>query len=128
MRLLLDTHLLLWAAEDSPRLSSVARALLSDPQNDLSFSAASIWEVAIKAGQRRAGFQVDPRVLRRALTDNGYEEIAVTSDHCVAILGLPPIHGDPFDRILIAVAIAEGLTLLTSDSTVAQYPAPIRLV
>jgi PIN domain nuclease of toxin-antitoxin system len=109
VKLLLDTHLLLWAAGQSARLSPVARALISDAGNQLLFSAASIWEIAIKAGLGRDDFQADPRMLRRGLLDHGYAELAVTSAHAVGVTGLPPIHKDPFDRILVAQSVAEGL-------------------
>jgi PIN domain nuclease of toxin-antitoxin system len=128
VRLLLDTHLLLWAARPSPQLSSRARRLIGDPENELLFSVASVWEIAIKYGRARDHFQVDPRLLRRALLNNGYRELAVTGEHAVAVADLPPLHRDPFDRILIAQSIVEGITLLTSDPRVAQYPAPVRKV
>ena len=126
MKLLLDTHLLLWAAGEPDRLSAEARSLLANPENELMFSAASLWEVAIKRGLGRADFKVDTRLLRRGLLDNGYSELPIISDHVVAIESLPPIHKDPFDRVLVAQAIVEGITLLTIDSSVAQYPGPIR--
>jgi PIN domain nuclease of toxin-antitoxin system len=126
MKLLLDTHLLLWAAGQPDRLSATARELINDPQNQPLFSAASLWEVAIKRGLGRDDFQVDARFLRRGLLDNGYSELPIASDHVVAIESLPPVHKDPFDRILVAQATAEGITLLTTDSLVAQYPGPIR--
>ncbi|MDB5754461.1 MAG: pilT [Massilia sp.] len=128
MKLLLDTHLLLWAAGQPEKLSPTASALLHDPQNELFFSSASLWEVSIKRGLGRGDFLVDPRLLRRGLLDNGYSELPITSEHAVAVDGLPPIHKDPFDRILVAQAMAEGITLLTVDSTVAQYPGPVRRV
>ena len=128
MKLLLDTHLLLWAAGQPKRLSASARKLLSDPSNELLFSAASIWEVAIKRGLGRSDFQADPRLLRRGLLDNGYNELPILSDHVVAIDSLPPIHKDPFDRLLLSQATIEGITLLTADSVVAQYPGPVRMV
>lgn len=128
MKLLLDTHLLLWAAGEPNRLSAKARALLDNPSHELLFSAASLWEVVIKRGLGRADFQVDARLLRRGLLDNGYSELPVVSDHVVAIESLPPIHKDPFDRVLVAQATVEGITLLTMDSVVAQYPGPIRAV
>ena len=128
MKLLLDTHLLLWAAGQPKRLSASARKLLSDPSNELLFSAASIWEVAIKRGLGRDDFQADPRLLRRGLLDNGYNELPILSDHVVAIDSLPPIHKDPFDRLLVAQVTVEGITLLTADSVVAQYPGPVRMV
>ena len=128
MKLLLDTHLLLWAAGDPGRLSREACALLEAPDNELFFSAASLWEIAIKRGLGRADFQVEPRVLRRGLLDNGYIELPVTSEHAVAVEGLLPLHKDPFDRILVAQATVEGITLITSDALVAQYPGPVRAV
>jgi PIN domain nuclease of toxin-antitoxin system len=128
MKFLLDTHLLLWAAAEPRRLSEQTRALIDNPDNDLLFSAASLWEVAIKRGLGREDFKVDARLLRRGLLDNGYGELPIISDHVVAIDSLPPIHKDPFDRILVAQATVEGVTLLTIDSVVAQYPGPIRAV
>lgn len=128
MKLLLDTHLLLWAAAQPDRLSAAMRSLIDDPQNTPLFSSASLWEVAIKRGLGRSDFQVDPRLLRRGLLDNGYGELPITSDHAVAVDGLPPIHKDPFDRILVAQAIVEGIALLTADPLVARYPGPIRSV
>ena len=128
MKLLLDTHLLLWAAGDPGRLSAAARALIEEPDNALFFSAANLWEIAIKRSIGRDDFRVDARVLRRSLLDNGYNELPITSEHAVAIDTLPPIHKDPFDRIMVAQATVEGITLLTSDSLVAQYPGPLRLV
>jgi PIN domain nuclease of toxin-antitoxin system len=128
MKLLLDTHLLLWAAGSPDQLPAAARQLLEDPLNELLFSAASLWEIAIKRGLGRADFQVDARVLRRGLLDNGYQELAITSAHAVSIDSLPPIHKDPFDRILVAQATVEGITLLTADALVAQYPGPVRQV
>ena len=128
MKFLLDTHLLLWAAAEPRRLSKQTRALIDNPDNDLLFSAASLWEVAIKRGLGRDDFKVDARLLRRGLLDNGYSELPIISDHVVAIDSLPPIHKDPFDRILVAQATVEGVTLLTIDSAVSQYPGPIRAV
>jgi len=128
MKLLLDTHLLLWAAGQPHRLSSEARALLDDPENPLLFSAASVWEIAIKSGLGRPDFRADPHLLRRGLLDNAWEELPVTSAHAVALTHLPPLHRDPFDRMLVAQAETEGVTLLTADPVVAQYPGPVRLV
>jgi len=128
MKLLLDTHLLLWAAGDPQRLSKRARTLIGNLDNELLFSAASLWEVAIKRGLGREDFKVDTRLLRRGLLDNGYSELPIISDHVVAIDSLPPMHKDPFDRILVAQATVEGVTLLTIDSLVSQYPGSIRKV
>jgi len=128
MKLLLDTHLLLWAAGEPGRLPARARALIKDSANELIFSAASVWEIAIKCCLGRDDFRVDPHLLRRGLLDNSYRELPITSEHAVAIDSLPPIHKDPFDRILVAQATVEGLTLLTVDPLVAQYRGPIRKV
>jgi len=128
VKLLLDTHLLLWAAGQPERLSAKALALIEPPENELFFSAASLWEVAIKRGLGRADFKVDARLLRRGLLDNGYSELPIGSEHVVAIDNLPPIHKDPFDRILVAQAQVEGITLLTADPSVARYPGPVRSV
>lgn len=124
MKLLLDTHLLLWAAA-GVGLSAKASSMIHDPTNTLVFSPASIWEVAIKNGLGREDFHADPHLLRRGLLDNGYEELPITSEHAAAVAGLPDLHRDPFDRILIAQALVEGLALLTSDSQIAAYPGPI---
>ncbi|MBV7537468.1 type II toxin-antitoxin system VapC family toxin [Duganella sp. sic0402] len=128
MKLLLDTHLLLWAAGQPERLSPAAHLLLDDPNNELLFSAASLWEITIKHGLGRSDFQVDPRLLRRGLLDNGYAELPITSEHTVAVDTLASLHKDPFDRILVAQAIVEGISLITSDPLVAQYPGPVRYV
>ncbi len=128
MRLLLDTHILLWAAYSPDRLPGPTIAQLSDESNDLLFSAASIWEVAIKAAQERTDFDADPHVLRRELLENGYGELAISSAHTAATAGLPSIHRDPFDRVLVAQARVEGVTLLTADRKVAAYGAPARLI
>jgi len=128
MKLLLDTHLLLWAAGHPDRLSAEARKIIDDSDNELLFSAASLWEVVIKRGLSRDDFKVDARILRRGLLDNGYSELPIVSDHVVAVESLPTIHKDPFDRLLAAQATVEGITLLTTDSLVAQYPGPIRTV
>lgn len=128
MKLLLDTHLLIWAAGFPDRLPVEARELIEDEGNELLFSAASLWEVAIKSALGREDFAVDARLLRRGLLDNGYGELPVASEHAVAIDGLPPIHKDPFDRLLIAQSMVEGIVLLTADSLVGQYPGPIRKI
>ena len=128
MRLLLDTHLLLWAAGEPDKLSARARILMEDPDNDLVFSVASLWEITIKTGLGRADFQVDPHLLRRGLIENGYEELPITSQHALAVGQLPDVHRDPFDRILVAQATEEGLLLLTHDPLVKAYPGPIEAV
>ena len=119
MRLLVDTHLLLWAAMDV--LPQKAVPYFTDENNELVFSSASIWEVVIKNGLKRRDFRVDPIVLYRGLLDNGYLELPVTSQHVLFVTDLPLIHRDPFDRILIAQAKAENLTLLSSDKNLSRY-------
>lgn len=128
MKLLLDTHLLLWLAATPKKLSKKARTLIEDQDNELFFSAASIWEIAIKQTLGREDFIADAHLLRRGLLDNGYNELPILSNHAVAVNGLPDIHKDPFDRMLVAQATVEGFVLLRADLTVAKYPGPINKV
>jgi PIN domain nuclease of toxin-antitoxin system len=128
VKLLLDTQLLLWAAGEPERLPAATRRMIDDPRNQPVFSAASLWEVAIKSGLGRADFRADARLLRRGLLDNCYDELAIAGEHAVAIGNLPPIHKDPFDRMLVAQSAIEGILLLTADPIVAQYPGPVRKV
>jgi PIN domain nuclease of toxin-antitoxin system len=128
VRLLLDTHVLLWAAGEPTKLSKAARAMIDDEGNELLFSVGSLWEVSIKRGLGRKDFNADPRLLRRALLDHGYEELVIASNHVVATESLPAIHKDPFDRLLVAQALEEGALLLTTDSLLTRYPGPIRRV
>jgi PIN domain nuclease of toxin-antitoxin system len=128
MKYLLDTHLLMWAVREPERLSVEARMLLANMENELVFSVVSIWEAAIKSGLGKASFETDPHLLRRRLLDNAYIELPLLSAHAVAIDLLPPIHKDPFDRILVAQARVEGIVLLTADPVVARYPGPIKKV
>lgn len=128
MKLLLDTHLLLWAAGRPERLPAAARKLLNNPRHELYFSAASIWEVVIKSRLGRKDFRVDARQLRRGLLDNGYVELPITSEHAMNVDTFPALHHDPFDRMLLSQAVSEGLTLLTSDEHLARYSGPVRAV
>ncbi len=128
MIFLLDTQLFLWAAAEPRRLPQRLRLLLDDPTNGFMFSSAVIWEVSIKSSLGRADFTVDPRLLRRGLLENGASELAITSDHGIAVLDLPPVHADPFDRIQIAQARVEGLVFLTADSKLADYGSPVEIV
>jgi PIN domain nuclease of toxin-antitoxin system len=128
MKFLFDSHLLIWAASGSNRMPKHAVTLLNNKSNEIFFSSASLWEISIKAARGSRGFQVDPRLLLRNLLDNDFTELPLTSRHGIAVLGLPGIHKDPFDRLLIAQAITEGITLLTSDATVMKYPGPIQKV
>jgi PIN domain nuclease of toxin-antitoxin system len=128
MKLLLDTHVLVWMTSESNRLSPGVRKLIGDPANTPVFSVVSLWEIALKFALRRANFYVDARLVRERLLDNDFDELPIAGEHAVAVVDLPPIHRDPFDRLLIAQATVEGITLITSDATVARYPGPIRKV
>lgn len=128
MKLLLDTQLLLWAAGEPRRLSKKARALVEDSAHELYFSPASLWEIVIKNSLGRADLVVDSDVLRRALEDNGYRELPLVATHVLRVGTLEMRHKDPFDRLLIAQALAEGITLITADKLLARYDAPVRLV
>ena len=128
MKFLLDTHLAIWALLDHTSLNKHARAILNNPENQFVFSVSSIWEIAIKRGRQQGDFLFDPRVIRRHMLNNGCEELPVLGRHAVEVDSLPPIHKDPFDRILIAQAMVEGITLLTADPVIAQYPGTIRKV
>lgn len=121
MKLLLDTQILLWSAGQPMRLSATARKLIKDPDNELLFSAASLWEIAIKNSLGREDFRVDARLLRRNLLENAYSELPITGQHAVSVEGLPRLHKDPFDRLLLAQARAESITLVTADAQLARY-------
>lgn len=128
MRILLDSHLLVWLVGASDRLPSAARDLIETPDNDIFFSSASIWELSIKYGSGKIGLELPPRMLHRVLIESDFKELAVTASHALEVDSLQQIHKDPFDRILIAQAMSEGMLLLTSDEAIAQYNGPIRLV
>ena len=128
MKFLLDTHVVLWATGQPEKLSRKSRGLLADPDNALIFSAVSLWEIVIKQGIGRDDCRVDARQLRRGLLDNGYGELAVTSAHALAVDDLPPLHRDPFDRMLVAQSRVEGITLLTADAAILRYPGAIKKV
>lgn len=118
---LLDTHVLLWAGVGSDRLPHATRNLLEDPAADVRFSVISLWETMIKLQLGRADFQIDPEALRAHARLAGLVEVAVTGEHVLALSCLPALHRDPFDRLLIAQARAEGLRLLTVDEQVLAY-------
>lgn len=128
MRLLLDTHLLLWAAASSKRLPRDARRTIEDPANEVYFSAASVWEIAIKISLRRKDFHIDLATLLQALPEMGMTELLVSAAHAARVSGLPQIHRDPFDRLLIAQSIAEPLTLLTNDALLVRYGDHVQVV
>ncbi len=129
MRVLFDTHILIWAASDSPRLPVAARRMLA-PGSGVArmFSAISVLEVAVKSALGRDAFRFDARPLRLGLLANGYEELPVTGLHAQVVAKLPILHGDPFDRLLVAQSVAEQMPLATADHRLAEYPADIRLL
>lgn len=127
MRVLLDSHLLLWATGEPERLPAPCRRILRDPATETVFSSANIWEIAIKSSLGRRDFQFDPQALRDGLLAANLAEIAISSEHALAAGNLPQIHRDPFDRILVAQALVENITLLTSDPVLGRYPAPVRV-
>ena len=127
MKLLLDTHILLWAASEPQKLPVKIRQLIEDEENTLFFSAASIWEIVMKNGLGRSDFQIEPRMFRSALMDNGYLEVPITSEHVLFVHDLPPLHKDPFDRILVAQSSIEGMALLTVDQAVIDYGGTVMI-
>jgi len=128
MRMLVDTHLLLWAAASSRRLPREARRSMEDPENEVLYSAASLWEIAIKAALRRADFKADVGLLRPALASMGFVELPVSGAHVEKLASLPPLHKDPFDRMLVAQSLSEPLVLLTNDGVLAGYGEVVRVV
>lgn len=128
MRLLLDTHIALWTLTDDPRLSQKARDLILDPANEVCVSAVTLWEIAIKHGLDRQGPSAMPISAHEAQVlfgAAGYALIPITPEQAVIVETLPRLHADPFDRLLIAQGLTEGLMLLTHDATVASYNARI---
>lgn len=125
MRLLLDTHLLLWVVTDSPKLSRAGRVAI-ESADEVYVSAASLWEIAIKVGLRR--LPIDMGRLAATIDVSGFLELYVTAEHAALVAQLPHHHRDPFDRLLIAQAMTEPLVLLTADSQLAQYSDVVRLV
>ena len=128
MRLLLDTHISLWALVDSPRLPAQARLLILAPDNEVVVSAASVWEIAIKHGLAKKNLPVSGAEARSWFMRAGYTLLPVTAEHAALVEELPPHHADPFDRILVAQALAEPLRLVTHDPTVARYSDTVLLV
>ena len=128
MRLLLDTHFLLWSMAASRRLSAEVREVLTDPENDVFYSAASIWEIAIKSALRRRDFRVDLPRLLRALPRAGFAELPVSAAHAARVASLPALHKDPFDRLLVAQALVEPLVLFTNDAQLGRYAAQGRVI
>ena len=128
MNYLLDTHLLLWASTNHEKLPPDAAAVIADRNNQLWMSVISLWEVAIKASQRKRDFPYEPEQLRIGLLINGYEELKMESQHVLALRKLPNVHADPFDRLLVAQAISEDMLLLTADRQLSEYGKHVKLV
>lgn len=128
MRLLLDTHILLWLADKPERLPISVLDLLKEPTTELVFSVVNIWEVGIKFSLGKPAFQVDPSMLLLRCRSEKLTELPVLAEHSLQVPRLPLIHRDPFDRILIAQAIVEGLTFLTADTQLGAYADPVRLI
>ncbi len=118
MRILLDTHVALWALADSRQLSKAAREMMKDA-TEVYVSAASVWEIAIK---RTLGkIDIEAGTFARAVRDSGFLSLAITDEHAAGVQALPLHHADPFDRMLVAQAIAEPLRLLTADAQIESY-------
>ncbi len=126
MNLLLDTHVLLWWLADDPALGARARDAIADPGNAVWVSAASAWEIAIKSalGRLQLPGPADEMV-PAALADNDFSELPITIHHALGVSALPPVHADPFDRILIVQAIRQSLTIVTADAVFSLYPVSL---
>jgi PIN domain nuclease of toxin-antitoxin system len=128
MRVLLDTHVLLWALAQPHRLDAETRATIESGATEVLFSAASIWEIAIKAGLGRAAFAVKPAEIAHTAVDIGFVELVIRSDAAALVAELPLYHRDPFDRVLIAQAIVEPATLYTADDRLTRYSELVRRI
>lgn len=128
MRWLLDTHVLLWALGQPERLPKGIRAALCDPAREVQFSVVSVWEIAIKAALGRSDFAYDAETIRAAAVATGFTELPVLSVHAVAVGRLPPLHRDPFDRLLVAQAQVEPCVLITRDAALTRYPVQVQVV
>lgn len=122
---LVDTHVLIWLAVESPRLDQPTREILADPENHIFFSAISIFEIAVKETLSKRGFDVEASAIRRMMIENDFVELPVNGLHAAHVATLPMIHRDPFDRLLVSQAIIEGMILITADQHIARYPGPI---
>lgn len=128
MRVLLDTHVALWALVDDRRLTVNARVAIANPDNSVTVSAASIWEIAIKHALGRSGIPFSANLAIRYFLQAGYQLLDVRPEHAATVETLPKLHGDPFDRMLVAQAITEPLRLMTHDHALAAYSDTIILV
>jgi len=128
MRLLLDTHLLIWALNEPQRLNATTRAILEDQAHEVLFSVASIWEIAIKSANGRADFAIDPQEVLNAAIRTGFIELQIRSDAAVQVGKLPLHHRDPFDRLLISQAMIETVRFYTSDPMLPPYSELVTLI
>lgn len=128
MKVLLDTHVLLWAIIEPKRLGGESRRVLEDPENEVLFSAASIWEIAIKSALGRADFRVPPSEIVASARKTGFAELPVRSDAMLLVATLPAYHRDPFDRLLVAQALAEPAVLYTADAQLEPYSDLVRRI
>lgn len=128
MRLLIDTHVLIWLATEPERLPIAARSDLETPETEILYSSVNIWEIAIKQALRRPDFAIAPNAMRNWAEERGFGELALTSAHGMAAGALPPHHRDPFDRAMIGQAMGEGVTFLTADAGLAVYGDVVRVV
>lgn len=128
MNLLLDTHIAIWAVGDNPRLGNAARTLISDPDNGIWVSAVALLEIAVKRTRSPSSLPLSAKEAKRLFEAAGYRLLSISAAHAAAVETLPPIHGDPFDRLLVAQALHEPLVLLTRDRRVAEYSDSIILV
>jgi PIN domain nuclease of toxin-antitoxin system len=126
VRVLLDTQIIIWVATDDPRLSPAVRALITDAETRVVFSVVSLWEITIKAALDRRDFRHSAAAIRGGALQANWEELGVVGEHALAVGDLPTVHGDPFDRLLVAQARAEGMTLLSADRTLWRYGDPVR--
>lgn len=126
MKILLDTHILLWWMADDRRLPRLARLAIEDPANRVFVSIASLWETAIKFALKRV--VADPEALQEAAERDGFSLLPIEARHCSAVARLPPHHNDPFDRMLVAQALVEPMRLLTHDAQLARYSDTVAVV
>ena len=122
MRLLLDTHIVVWWGDASPRLAPSIHAAVTDPANEIFVSTVFWWELAIKSSR---GHLAIPAGLRQRLRQDGFRDLLITAEHALGVARLPTLHRDPFDRMLIAQALAEGLVLVTHDEIITRYAVPV---
>ena len=128
MSLLLDTQILLWSQSEPERLPKWLADDLDDPSQAPVFSVVSIWEIVIKTALKRKNFDYDAQLIRSTLIELGWNELQLSGDHVLAVSDMPLLHGDPFDRVLVAQAKVEAMQFVTADTTLVDYGSHIRLL